>query len=388
LQSKHSENTMSLNISLIGNCARMRLATIKLLKIIFFCVPGCFFIPAQAHLSCQNLFEKSDLKKKSEAANKGISDSMQMPITPDLVYFDPTRNEWQVLALNPDGIFELIKFNHKEFNNYVAKTSSHEMRVISELIEHAIKKFDRVVKNFGKIADAFNAKQSARLKEKSSLINKIFQRYTLYKNRGDNYSLKHINDLIGIRWTLPSKNNLLVVQPSSGSQQASGRYIQRSKQEWAKILGVRSRNILEIVEKGQSPEELLAGKFYRATHLIIQYDFNLRIEIQIKTELMSLWDSWEHDLIYKPQTNDPTQLSKIKIYTQRWAQMIRLIEDSPYPILKVRELLDKNNISIKTDDAPLELLDKQWREELQIDEKKSFYYSRESALNETLGLHH
>lgn len=366
----------------------MRLAAIKRLKIIFFFLSGLVFTPAQAHLSCQNLFQNSVLKKKSEVANKSINESIQMPITPDLVYFDPTRNEWQVLALNPDGIFELMRFNHKEFNDYAAQTSPHELRVISELIEQAIKKFDRVVKNFGKIADTFNAKQSARLKEKASLINKIFQRYTLYKNRGDNYSLKHINDLIGIRWTLPSKNNLLVVQPSANSQPASGRYIQRTPQEWAKVLGIRARNILEIVEKGQSPEELLAGKFYRATHLIIQYDFNLRIEIQIKTELMSLWDSWEHDLIYKPQTNDPIQLSKIKIYTQRWAQMIRLIEDSPYPILKVRELLDKNKISIKADEAPLEVLDKQWREELQIDEKNSFYYSRESALNETLGLHH
>lgn len=300
----------------------------------------------------------------------------------DLVIYNSKTNLYEVLKINEHGLFAMLRMNSKELSEYLKIAPPHEKRLVRDLIERASRSFQEILKDFEKIAVQHGAKQSGRLKQESSLIKKIFDRFISYKSKALPYTLNQLNDLIGLRWALPQKNSLLKIDSAFND----GRYIQHSKEDWAQMLGVRPSQILEIVYKGQTQEELQKGKFYRAVHLVLQVRLEVKVELQLKTELMSLWDSWEHDLIYKSPFENEDQKKRVRTYTQNWAQLIRLIEDSPFPILELRNILDKSNISLKNRNNPLELLDEKWRQELQIDVAHSFFYPRQDILTEALGV--
>lgn len=318
-------------------------------------------------LLCHELFPTLNMASSAESS--------------DLVVYNPKTNLYEVLKINEDGLFIMLQKNSKELPEYLKNAPPHEKRIVRDLIERASRSFQEVLQEFEKLALHYGAKQSGRLKQEHSLIKKIFDRFISYKSKALPYTLNQLNDLIGIRWALPQTNPLLKLD----SRFDDGRYIQHSKEDWAKMLGVRPSQILEIVYKGQTKEELKKGKFYRAVHIVLQVRLEAKVELQLKTQLMSLWDSWEHDLIYKSPFENEQQKKNVRTYTQRWAQLIRLIEDSPFPVLELRNILDKANIPLKNNN-PLELLDKKWRQELQIDVDHSFFYSRQDVLTEALGV--
>lgn len=251
----------------------------------------------------------------------------------DLVDF---HNEWYDVVIPTERGFEYKQAQSwLEVERSLDKLEPQQKDFVTDLLWQAHGRHSDVIDHFKPLAIENRAEFRTRIKDIASLRRKIIDRAKSYQNRDQIFSPQNLNDIIGIRFTLPEGAELLNFKGDVDF--------------FAKRLNLDPKQILEVEIKG-GVEEQQKGRFYRAIHLAVQIDTNTRVELQLMSKAMYLWHSWDHPIVYKSKITDDLYKDKLKRYSQTWVRIIRLAEDVLSGEKKddqLRELLIQNQIDPK-----------------------------------------
>lgn len=242
----------------------------------------------------------------------------------DLVDF---HNEWYEVVIPTERGFEYHQTKSwLEVEKSLENLETEQKEFISDLLWRAHGKHSEVVEHFKPIAIQNRAELRTRVKDVHSLRRKIIDRSKSFQSASKVFSIEELNDLIGIRFTLPEGANLL--------------NFKGDVEFFAKQLNLSTKQIVEVEIKGNS-EDQKKGKFYRAIHLALRPDSETRVEVQLMSKAMYLWHSWDHPTVYKSKSADGVYREKLKKYSQAWVRIIRLAED--LFALEGKQSLEKQN---------------------------------------------
>lgn len=235
------------------------------------------------------------------------------------------HNEWYEIVLPTERGFEYKKI--KSWADVVesfSDISSEKKDIIKNLLWHSENRHEDIVNHFKPIAVQYKAEFRTRIKNIDSLRRKIMDRAAAVAKENQHYELNELNDLIGIRFTLPQDSILLRFKTSSS---ANKEIVEREEKEFfAKSLGLEPSQILEVEHKGEA-SDIAKGRYYRAIHLAIRPDNETRIELQLMSKAMYIWHSWDHPTVYKSKISDPEYKARLKKYSQTWVRLISSLED-------------------------------------------------------------
>lgn len=251
----------------------------------------------------------------------------------DLVDF---HNQWYEVVVPTERGFEYKQAQSwLEVERSLEKLEPQQKDFVTDLLWQAHGRHSDVIDHFKPVAIANRAEFRTRIKDIASLRRKIIDRAKSYQSRDRIFSTQDLNDIIGIRFTLPEGSELLNFKGDTAF--------------FAKHLNLNPNQILEVEIKGGA-EEQQKGRFYRAIHLTVQMDGNTRVEVQLMSKAMYLWHSWDHPIVYKSKMTDILYKEKLKQYSQTWVRIIRLAEDILSGQKKeelLRKLLIQNQIDPK-----------------------------------------
>ena len=179
---------------------------------------------------------------------------------------------------------------------------------LNEVADH----YQSIIEKLKSIAVTHRTQLQFRMKDPESIRNKIIDRAQSYQRQGRIFQIQDLHDIAGGR---------LVVERGSPLYTMS-----QSKKYWSQLLKIPQSRIIEIEIKG-GPEDQAKGKFYRAVHLIIAHESGVRFELQVLTKAVKHWHKWDHGHVYKNASSDKAYLEKLKLYSVKWIQIIRLLED-------------------------------------------------------------
>ncbi|NUM59139.1 MAG: hypothetical protein HUU56_10935 [Bdellovibrionaceae bacterium] len=240
------------------------------------------------------------------------------------------HGEWYELAIPTEKGFE-----HKIVNSWGEVTRlfeqvpvEHRERV-RKLLWFAEKKREQLIEHFKPIAEKYRAQFKVRIKDINSLRRKI-----LDKSASGNFSLNELNDLLGVRLVVPADSELVNYESvlrayselNNSKVQTEALTEKILKDHFSKVFHLEKKSIIEVEIKG-TLKEMEKGRYYRAIHLALRPDNETRVEVQIMTEGMQLWHSWDHPKVYKGKIADVEYKERLKKYSQSWVSIIRLIED-------------------------------------------------------------
>lgn len=263
------------------------------------------------------------------------------------------HGDWYELAIPTEKGFE-----HKIVNSWVEVTrlfeqvpTEHKERV-RRLLWSAERKREQLIEHFKPLAEKYRAQFKVRIKDINSLRRKI-----LDKAASGSFSLDELNDLLGVRLVVPADSELVNYESALREYsrlnhlevQTEALKEKILKYHFADLFHLEKKSIIEVEIKG-THKEMEKGRYYRAIHLALRPDNETRVEVQIMTEGMQLWHSWDHPKVYKGKIANVEYKERLKKYSQSWVSMIRLIEDIQrnntsvdefYKVIKDLNLSDK-----------------------------------------------
>lgn len=238
-------------------------------------------------------------------------------------------SEWFEVVI-PHSIGASVSFEYQKVRGWdgVKKAfedvASSEKQIVYSRLSSSTHEFQNVVRYFQAIAKTFKAKMKARIKDITSLRNKLINRAKTQAKQGKWLSFDQVDDFIGVRFVLDAKSTLLA--PLQTPELFTPESI---KEFFAKHLKLDAVDMISSVELKGGAEDSANNKFYRAIHITLKFPEDTPVELQLMTESMAAWHSWDHPRVYKAKTKDPDYLRSLQIYSRFWVKMIRLLEDAP-----------------------------------------------------------
>lgn len=249
----------------------------------------------------------------------------------DLVDF---HNDWYEVVIPTQRGFEFKEARSwGEVESSLDKLDPQQKDFISDLLWQAHSTHTDVINHFKPLAIQNHAAFRTRVKDIASLRRKIIDRAKSYSEQNKVFKSEELNDIIGVRFTLPEGSELL--------------NFNGDKYFFAKHLNLKPEHIVEVEVKGDQQDQK-KGRFYRAIHLALRLDQGTRVEVQLMSKAMYLWHSWDHPVVYKSKITDQDYKQRLKVYSQTWVRIIRLVEDILAGEKKeeqLREILWQNRIN-------------------------------------------
>jgi len=218
--------------------------------------------------------------------------------------------EYEVLVHEYDQVYKIKSFKTLEEANYELSRQKHF--IDWELfIKENTKDYHKTLDSINELLSQFDKSYEvdSRIKEVTSLKNKVFDWMAneIKKGRKGEFDLKKINDLLGTR--------IIVNNNEDRKQLAKLFYLNKRKNK--KLINIETHR---------------KTSGYRANHIDYIGSHGRPLELQILTKRMKVWDSWNHDLVYKSSLpkNDP-YLKKLKEYGKKISDYIQYLDNNQTP---------------------------------------------------------
>lgn len=271
---------------------------------------SAFFWQVSAHAGLSSLVDSSARAKQCLFSYFTPRQIITYERLQDLVDFN---NEWYEIAVPTTRGFEYRQTRSwSEVEKSLDGLEPTDKEFISDLLWRAHSKHAEIIEHFKPLAINNRAEFRTRVKDIQSLRRKIIDRSKSYQSASKVFSVEELNDLIGIRFTLPEGSPLLNLKGDAAF--------------FAKELNLSLDQITEVEVKG-GKEDQKKGKYYQAIHLAIRIDAETRLELQLMSKAMYLWHVWDHPTVYKSKSTDVVYNEKLKKYSQTWVRIIRLAEE-------------------------------------------------------------
>jgi ppGpp synthetase/RelA/SpoT-type nucleotidyltranferase len=194
--------------------------------------------------------------------------------------------------------FQEVKAFYKNFPNL-------DRTFFSSMVTSHKASLQDSIRRLSIVAGREGAQLSWRIKDMDSLKDKILKRIKDAEETGNEYTLNELHDVLGFRMTLPFSSDLLKL---------------KSPEDWAQVLNLPVDSIVEVEEKG-TDRHVKKGRYYTAIHLAIRKPEGGRFELQVMSEAMAIWSSWDHSHVMKP-TEIIANQARLNLYSKDWAQII------------------------------------------------------------------
>ncbi|GEM_PF-3077707 len=238
------------------------------------------------------------------------------------------EGQWFEIAV-PRVNGEDVAFEYKKVSNWQQVEESFDG--VSIFYRHiATTKMDQYVSGFNDITHFFKAvarrqraTMKARIKDLTSLKNKIIDRARAYAAEGKAFTFERLDDFIGVRLMLNHDSKLLAKIKDLRTEATPELYAY-----FARELGFGEdvSAITKIDFKGDFPD-IEKGKFYKAAHVTVRMPDGIPVEVQLMSKNTAIWHQWDHPTVYKSEHALGLEKKKLKLYSQFWIRLINTLED-------------------------------------------------------------
>lgn len=222
-----------------------------------------------------------------------------------------------------------VAFEYKKVSKWQQVEESFEgvsifyRHIATAKMDQYVSGFNDITRFFKSVARSQRATMKARIKDITSLKNKIIDRARAYAAEGKAFTFERLDDFIGVRLMLNHNSKLLATIKDPRVEVTPEMYVY-----FARELGFGDdvSAITKIDFKGDL-SDIEKGKYYKAAHVTVRMPDGIPVEVQLMSKNTAIWHQWDHPTVYKSAHAFGLEKKKLKFYSQFWIRLINTLED-------------------------------------------------------------